>query len=120
MIINKKGQISRVVFIFCIIIFYSTMFVFYSAYGSTKAKLQQQNIIYPDGSIASGGQTNLLNSSASSNTNTGMSIGQFGKYVVTGFKESPLWLNIIFFIPLVSLFAYLIFVAFAPFIDAGN
>jgi hypothetical protein len=113
--------------IFCIIIFYSAMFVFYGAYGKTKYDLEHQTITYPDGQINGIGTVSTTGSvfgadATLSNkaSDQGTGILQFGKYVVTGFSESPLWLNIIFFVPLAGLLAYLLFVAFVPFVDAGQ
>lgn len=119
---SKKGQASRTLILFGVLIFYCVMFVFYTAYGSTVNQLQSTNTNQPNyisqdytGSVNTGNGTSMY---STGQEKSGLS--QITKYVVTGFKESPTWLNIIVFLPLGILVGYLILVAFTPTINAGG
>ena len=120
--ISKKGQVSRTVILFGVLIFYSVMFVFYGLYGATMTQYNNADDNAPN--YLSGDYTGSLdNNNATAWSSTGQQkagLGQLTKYVVTGFKETPLWLNIIFFVPLGILVAYLILASFIPTINAGG
>ena len=99
---NKKGEVTRPMMILFIIVFYSVLSVIYSVYGSSITSYTE-NIITTEEEIIAEEYDETEKSKSG--------FISFVKNIGIAFKQTPLWLNIIFFIPLSVFFGYLLIVA---------
>jgi hypothetical protein len=144
---NKKGQVSRTVILFSMILFYVCLFVFLQFFGSYVVKYQIDGYTNPytssglkpgeqcpgSSSVPSGvpepGSTiygvpcmSIPDSMSTINVTTYGGLNSFHLYFIDGLvfiNKEAWWLNVILFAPLFAFTIYLLIVAFIPTINPG-
>lgn len=107
---NKRGMVSRTIILVSLVVFSIFVNLFYTAYRNTQIDIDS-GYVNPD--------TGIKTTDISHTSSNNVGLGEFFLQFVIGFKEAPLWLNVVFLL-INYLAVFLLITAFLPLTNAGN